>query len=117
MWQKSDGDRLVLREARSLFEEERAQALQKLEQLRADFLQHKINYAAAEPVQEIDRKAFQQMQSIKSEMRDHERDLWVLDGVLVHDLRIELLEQIRIRHQNIDCVPSGYFYSELYIDG
>ena len=42
------------------------------------------------------------------------RKLWVLDGVLTHDLDQELLEQISDKFKKIDCVPTGYFYPELY---
>ena len=43
-----------------------------------------------------------------------QRELWVLDGVLTHDLDQELLEQISEKFKKIDCVPTGYFYPELY---
>ena len=43
-----------------------------------------------------------------------QRELWVLDGVLTHDLDQELLEQISEKFKKIDCVPAGYFYPELY---
>ena len=43
-----------------------------------------------------------------------QRELWVLDGVLIHDLSQELLAQISEKYKKIDCVPTGYFYPELY---
>ena len=49
-----------------------------------------------------------------SEAKRLQRELWVLDGVLVHDLDQELLEQISEKFKKIDCVPAGYFYPELY---
>ena len=48
-------------------------------------------------------------------MRQYQRDLWVLQGILTHDLSQEQLEIVKKKHQIIDTVPSGYFYPELYV--
>ena len=57
---------------------------------------------------------FATLRTSSAEAMQLQRELWVLDGVLTHDLDQELLEQISEKFKNIDCVPTGYFYPELY---
>lgn len=47
-------------------------------------------------------------------MRELSRHLWVLDGVLLHGISRELLEQIVQKYAEIDAVPNHYFQPELY---
>ena len=46
--------------------------------------------------------------------RAYERKIWVLDGVLDHDLPFAQLEQVAAKHAKIDHIPKGYFYPELF---
>ena len=46
----------------------------------------------------FDVKAIQLKRSLKKEMRQVERDLWVLEGILVHGLKSEMLESVKRRH-------------------
>ena len=53
---------------------------------------------------------------MEKEMRQVERELWVLKGISVHGLRPELLEKVVKRHQLIDSVPAAdYFYPDLFM--
>ena len=54
------------------------------------------------------------LKTASSDTKHLQRELWVLDGMLTHDLDQELLEQICKKFSKIDCVPRGYFYPELY---
>ena len=47
-------------------------------------------------------------------IRKFERDLWVVNGVLSQGLDRALLEKVSKNFQRIDCVPSGYYYPELF---
>ena len=48
------------------------------------------------------------------EIRQCQRDLWILEGILSHKLDQDLLRKVSDNFEKIDCVPSGYFYPELY---
>ena len=52
---------------------------------------------------------------ISKEIRSLERDVWLIEGVLKHDIRRELLELIYNKFERIDCVPAGYHYPEFYM--
>ena len=42
------------------------------------------------------------------------RELWVLDGVIEHGFRYEVLRQVNNNFEKIDAVPQGYLYPEIY---
>ena len=46
--------------------------------------------------------------------RKLQRKMWVINGVLCHDLDEKLLNQIADKFAKIDMVPSSYFQPELY---
>lgn len=47
-------------------------------------------------------------------IREAQRRLWVLDGVLDHGLTPALLEKIVRKYRKIDAVPSHYYQPELF---
>ena len=40
--------------------------------------------------------------------REVMRELWVLDGIIEHGLRYEVLQQVNKNFEKIDSVPQGY---------
>ena len=48
-------------------------------------------------------------------MRDKaKRLLWVLVGILEHDLSQERLKQVYKTYDRLDLIPEGYQYAQLY---
>ena len=47
--------------------------------------------------------------------RSLQRELWALDGALLHGLPVEELQAIEQKFEKIDCVPQGYNYPELFV--
>ena len=66
----------------------------------------------------IGSKALQLMEKEQStaQIRELEREIWVLEGILTYSLDRELLVKISKNFAKIDCVPSGYYYPELYAE-
>ena len=52
---------------------------------------------------------------ISKEIRSLERDVWLIEGFLKHEIKRELLELVYKKFERIDCVPSGYHYPEFYM--
>ena len=50
-----------------------------------------------------------------AELRQLERELWVLNGVCDEALDEQILQKIADKYVAIDAVPSGYLYPELFI--
>ena len=47
--------------------------------------------------------------------RSFQRELWALDGALLHGLPVEELQAIEQKFEKIDSVPQGYNYPELFV--
>jgi len=50
----------------------------------------------------------------RREIGNCKRRLWVIEGILLHNLDPLLLEQVSTNFFKIEAVPSGYYYPELY---
>ena len=46
-------------------------------------------------------------------MVSHEAEIWVLQGIIRHNLAEDELRAVATRHQRINMVPKGYNYPEL----
>ncbi len=53
--------------------------------------------------------------SAEQESSEIKRELWVIKGVLDHQLDLVLLKQIVSKHESIKTVPKDYFQPEFYI--
>ena len=47
-------------------------------------------------------------------LKDAQRKLWALNGILEHQYNAKLLEKIFLTYERIDMVPTGYNHPELH---
>lgn len=86
----------------------------KYRMIQDDLLDEKLNIDTRLQFMSIERADASQLTNAK-QIREMKHRLWVIEGVLNHNLDIKLLEQIAEKHSRIGTLPSGYFYPELYL--
>lgn len=67
-----------------------------------------------EAINKIDEIRQQEGHQLHAEVRQIQREIWVLEGALSISLDHALLMIVVKKFEKIDCVPTGYFYPEFY---
>ena len=63
----------------------------------------------------LDTPNISQKLKAEADVRETERQIWTLKGVLIHKLRLCDLQEIEEKYRFIDKVPKDYHYPELFI--